>query len=142
MIKNISNLGDAALYCDFGQEVNKDNNNQVIKYFKSIQKKNIRGVNNLIPSYNKLIVSFDLRKTNFQNRNKCLCILSFASSVVVPALKIKLQSEDSERSNSLAACFKSLGDKSFLKFLEHKSTKIEPAFVISGTIHAFVSLIQ
>ena len=24
MIKNISNLGDAALYCDFGTEVNKD----------------------------------------------------------------------------------------------------------------------
>ncbi len=24
MIKNISNLGDAALYCDFGNEVNKE----------------------------------------------------------------------------------------------------------------------
>ena len=24
MIKNISNLGDAALYCDFGKEVNKE----------------------------------------------------------------------------------------------------------------------
>ena len=39
MIKNISNLGDAALYCDFGNEVNKDTNTQVIKYFKSIQKR-------------------------------------------------------------------------------------------------------
>ena len=39
MIKNISNLGDAALYCDFGKEVNKDINTQVIKYFKTIQKK-------------------------------------------------------------------------------------------------------
>ena len=38
MIKNISNLGDAALYCDFGKEVNKDTNTRVIKYFKSIQK--------------------------------------------------------------------------------------------------------
>jgi len=26
MIKNISNLGDAALYCDFGNEVNKSIN--------------------------------------------------------------------------------------------------------------------
>ena len=26
MIKNISNLGDAALYCDFGKDVNKDTN--------------------------------------------------------------------------------------------------------------------
>ena len=39
MIKNISNLGDAALYCDFGKRLNKDTNTQVIKYFKSIQKK-------------------------------------------------------------------------------------------------------
>ena len=31
MIKNISNLGDAALYCDFGNEVNKSINSQVIK---------------------------------------------------------------------------------------------------------------
>ena len=62
MIKNISNLGDAALYCDFGSEVNKSINSQVIKYFKNIQKKNIAGVNNIIPSYNKLIISFDLKK--------------------------------------------------------------------------------
>ena len=46
MIKNISNLGDAALYCDFGTEVNKEVNNKVIRYFKSIQKENIDGINN------------------------------------------------------------------------------------------------
>ncbi len=66
MIKNISNLGDAALYCDFGQEVNQDINTKVIRYFKSIQKEKIKGVNNLTPSYNKLIVSFDLKQTNFK----------------------------------------------------------------------------
>jgi len=66
MIKNISNLGDAALYCDFGKEVNKEINSKVIRYFKSIQKENIDGINNLTPSYNKLIVSFNLRKINFQ----------------------------------------------------------------------------
>ena len=43
MIKNISNLGDAALYCDFGKEVNKDTNTHVIKYFKTIQKKILQG---------------------------------------------------------------------------------------------------
>ena len=36
MIKNISNLGDAAVYCDFGKDVIKETNSQVIKYFKSI----------------------------------------------------------------------------------------------------------
>ena len=50
MIKNISNLGDAALYCDFGKEINKEINTHVIKYFKTIQKKNIPGINNLTPS--------------------------------------------------------------------------------------------
>ena len=67
MIKNISNLGDTALYCDFGKEVNKETNSQVIKYFKSIQKLNIDSINNLTPSYNKLIISFDLKKTNFND---------------------------------------------------------------------------
>ena len=66
MIKNISNLGDAALYCDFGSDVNKEINSRVIRYFKSIQKENIDGINNLTPSYNKLIVSFDLKKRIFK----------------------------------------------------------------------------
>ena len=66
MIKNISNLGDAALYCDFGNEVNKSINSQVIKYFKTIKEKKFEGINNLTPSYNKLIISFDLKKTNFK----------------------------------------------------------------------------
>ena len=66
MIKNISNLGDAAIYCDFGTEVNKQINSEVIKYFNNIRKKNIKGVNNLTPSYNKLIISYDLKVTNFK----------------------------------------------------------------------------
>ena len=70
MIKNISNLGDAALYCDFGKEVNKEINSLVIRYFKTLKIKNIEGVNNLIPSYNKLIISFDLKKTNYKDLKK------------------------------------------------------------------------
>jgi inhibitor of KinA len=66
MIKNISNLGDTAIYCDFGTEVNKKINFEVIKYFKAIKEKDIKGVINLTPSYNKLIVSYDLRVTNFK----------------------------------------------------------------------------
>ena len=66
MIKNISNLGDAALYCDFGDEVNKEINSDVIKYFNSIKENRIKGVNNLTPSYNKLIISYDLKVTNFR----------------------------------------------------------------------------
>ena len=40
MIKNIYNLGDAALYCDFGDTVNKETNLKVINYFNDIRKKN------------------------------------------------------------------------------------------------------
>ena len=72
MLKNISNLGDAALYCDFGKEVNRKINSQVIRYFKTIQNKNIAGVNNLTPSYNKLIISFDLKKINFNKLKKII----------------------------------------------------------------------
>ena len=71
MLKNISNLGDAALYCDFGIEVNKETNLEVIKYFNTIREKKIKGINNLTPSYNKLIISFDLRVTSFSEiKNK------------------------------------------------------------------------
>ena len=72
MIKNILNLGDAALYCDFGKEVNRETNTQVIRYFKSIQRENITSINNLSPSYNKLIISFDLKKTNFKDLKKLI----------------------------------------------------------------------
>jgi inhibitor of KinA len=70
MIKNISNLGDAAVYCDFGSEVNQTINSNVISYFHNlselIKKKNIEGINNITPSYNKLIVSYDLNITDYK----------------------------------------------------------------------------
>ncbi|MDC1177065.1 allophanate hydrolase subunit 1 [Candidatus Pelagibacter sp.] len=65
MIKNILNLGDAALYCDFGQDINKTINSNVIKYYNNIKKLNIESINNITPSYNKLIISFDLNKIKF-----------------------------------------------------------------------------
>ena len=70
MIKNISNLGDAALYCDFGNEVDQETNIKVIKYFENIKRQNIYGINNLTPSYNKLIISFDLNLLNFTELKK------------------------------------------------------------------------
>ena len=72
MIKNISNLGDAALYCDFGSKVNKEINSKVIQYFKNIKEKKIEGITNITPSYNKLIISFDLRIVNFISLKKTI----------------------------------------------------------------------
>ena len=90
MIKNILNLGDAALYCDFGKEVNKDTNTQVIKYFKTIKKENINGINNLTPSYNKLIISFDLKKTNFKNIKNLIENLNVDSQDELRSKNIKI----------------------------------------------------
>ncbi len=67
MLKNILNLGDAALYCDFGNEVNKETNSDVIKYFKTLKELNLKGITNITPSYNKLIISYDLSVIKFQD---------------------------------------------------------------------------
>ncbi len=75
MINKIINLGDSALYCDFGQDVNKEINSKVINYFNAIRKSNIEGINNLTPSYNKLIISFNLSVINFKNLKKKIEIL-------------------------------------------------------------------
>ena len=66
MIKKISNLGDSALYCDFGNDVNQTINSRVIKIFRNLKKNTIKGITNITPSYNKLIISFDLDVINFE----------------------------------------------------------------------------
>ena len=93
MIKNISNLGDAALYCDFGEEVNKEINSKVIVYFQNIKEKNIQGITNLTPSYNKLIISFDLKKTNFKEIKK-----------VIENLDIKETSQEVSKKIEIPVC--------------------------------------
>ena len=37
MIKNITNLGDAAVYCDIGNQIDQETNLNVIKYFKNLK---------------------------------------------------------------------------------------------------------
>ncbi len=90
MIKNILNLGDAAVYCDFGVEVNKKTNSLVIRYFKTLRSNKIDGVNNLIPSYNKLIISFDLKKTNFKKIKKVLENMSIDREENLSSRKIEI----------------------------------------------------
>ena len=77
MLKNISNLGDAALYCDFGDQINIETNLHVIKYFKNLQKLNLKGITNIAPSYNKLIISFDLSIINYENLKEKIKNLNF-----------------------------------------------------------------
>ena len=94
MIKNISNLGDAAIYCDFGKDVNEKINSNVISYFnhlkKLIRENKIEGITNLTPSYNKLIISFDLSITNFKKITKILENLKVIHNNRQDSKKIKI----------------------------------------------------
>jgi inhibitor of KinA len=94
MIKNISNLGDAAVYCDFGPEVNETVNSNVINYFNHltdlVNKEKIQGINNLTPSYNKLIISFDLSLTNFVNLKKTIQNLNIEKNIKIKNKKIEI----------------------------------------------------
>ena len=104
MIKNISNLGDAALYCDFGNSVNKELNTNVIRYFNNLKSKKIDGVTNITPSYNKLIISFDLKKTNFKDLKRIVenidlseTLSNSSKKIVIPACCQKSFALDIER---------------------------------------------
>ena len=94
MVKNISNLGDAAVYCDFGSEVNETINSSVIDYFHHISKlikdKKIEGITNLTPSYNKLIVSFDLTVTNYKKIKNFIESLSINKNIKNNNQKVKI----------------------------------------------------
>ncbi len=97
MIKNISNLGDAAVYCDFGSEVNQQINSNVINYFNKLTElrelKKDTGIINLTPSYNKLIVSFDLSLTNFNDVKK-----------IIEDLEINVQKNSIPKKISIPIC--------------------------------------
>ena len=90
MIKNISNLGDASVYCDFGDEVNKEINLNVINYFQNLKDCNFEGITNLTPSYNKLIVSFDLSITNFEKIKKIIENLEIKKKLSTSKKKIQI----------------------------------------------------
>ena len=94
MIKNISNLGDAAVYCDFGSEVNETINAYVINYFNHltnlIKDKKIQGINNLTPSYNKLIISFDLTITTFSKLKEVVQNINIEKNILKNNHKIEI----------------------------------------------------
>jgi len=68
MFKKLSNIGDCGIVCDFGDEVSQKINSEVIKLFHYVRRqtsdRNLEGILNCTPSYNKLIINFDLKKIN------------------------------------------------------------------------------
>ncbi len=79
MFKKLSNIGDCGIVCDFGDEVNQKINANVIKLFHHVKshvsKGDLDGILNYTPSYNKLIINFDLQKINSSK------IINFLKSV-------------------------------------------------------------
>ena len=66
MLKKITTIGDSAIICDFGETVDLATNSQVIKLFNYVkniaEEKELEGLLNYTPSYNKLLIYFDLEK--------------------------------------------------------------------------------
>ena len=91
MIKKLSNIGDCGVVCDFGEEVNREINTRVIKLFhhvkKEVLKGNLNGILNYTPSYNKLIINFDLEKINSSK------IIDFLKSVDFSKLNLSQNSK-------------------------------------------------
>lgn len=79
MLKKLNNIGDCGVVCDFGEEVNREVNTNVIKLFYYVKNEvssgNLKGILNYTPSYNKLIINFNLAETN------SLEIINFLKSI-------------------------------------------------------------
>ena len=92
MFNKLNNIGDCGIMCDFGDEVNRSINTSVIKLFhhirKEVSKGNLDGILNYTPSYNKLIISFDLEKITSSK------IMDFLKAVDFSKLNI---SQDSKK---------------------------------------------
>ncbi len=82
MFKKLNNIGDCGIVCDFGDEVNQEINGNVIKLFHHIKGQvlqgNLKGILNYTPSYNKLIINFDLEKINSSKIINFLNLIDFS----------------------------------------------------------------
>ena len=91
MIKKLNNIGDCGIVCDFGEEVSRAINTSVIKLFhhvkKEVLKGNLNGILNYTPSYNKLIINFDLEKINSSK------VTNFLKSIDFSKLKLSQNSK-------------------------------------------------
>ena len=78
----------------FGKEVNENVNLNVISYFKHLQElvkeNSIEGITNLTPSYNKLIISFDLSITSYEKIKKIIETLKIKKNSQLDSKKIKI----------------------------------------------------
>ena len=132
MLKKISNIGDCGITCDFGDEVNKNTNKEVIKLFnfiqESVNKSKIKGILNLTPSYNKLIINFELGQIKSNE------IIEFIKSSDYSKINLPENSKTVEipicYDEEFALDIKRLEEKTKLNFKEIVSKHLETNFFV------------
>ena len=79
MFEKIYNISDQGIICDFGNEINKEINAKVIGVFNYINNnleiKSKLGIINCIPSYNKIVIQYNLLITSSDS------IIKYISSI-------------------------------------------------------------
>ena len=124
MIKNVNQISEQAFLLDFGKEITKDINQNVLNTFnyilKKIQKDNFLGVKNCVPSYNKLLIHFHPSKKNKEE------IINFINSIKISKFKSKKDVEELE----IPVCY----DEEFALDIQNvsKKTKINEDRIIKS----------
>ena len=86
MIKNINQISEQAFLLDFGNDITREVNQNVLNIFyyisEQIQKNNFLGLKNCAPSYNKLLIHFNPSKQNKEE------ILNFINNIEFSKIKL------------------------------------------------------
>ena len=132
MLKKISNIGDCGIICDFGEEVNKKTNKEVIKLFnfiqESIKSKRLKGILNYTPSYNKLIINFDLEEINSNNIIEFIRKSDYSNTVLKE--KNKLMEIPICYDEEFALDIKRLEEKTKLNFKDITKEHVDTEFFV------------
>ena len=114
MIKNINQISEQAFLLDFGNDITKEINQNVLNIFnyisQQIQKDNFLGLKNCVPSYNKLLIQFNPSKKNKED------ILHFINSIKIT----KVESVSSVKRLEIPVCY----DEEFSLDIQNVSKKI------------------
>ena len=114
MIKNINQISEQAFLLDFGNDITKEVNQNVLNIFyyisKKIKKNNFLGLKNCVPSYNKLLIHFNPSKKNKEE------IINFINNIEITKVKL----ESSLKEIDIPICY----DEEFSLDIKNVSKKI------------------
>jgi len=124
MIKNVNQISEQAFLLDFGNEITKEINQNVLNTFyyisKKMRKDNFLGLKNCVPSYNKLLIHFDPSKKNKED------LINFINNIEFSQVRSKKNVEELE----IPVCY----DEEFALDIQNvsKKTKIDEDAIIKS----------